>query len=80
MNLKDVMLSERSPSRVGTVGEGEGRTEWEGDMSPPPSVNYKAGGKRLHGTGSSAQCSAMTEKGGVGWEGGGLKKGGSMYI
>ena len=36
-------------------------------------VKYLANGKLLHSMGNSAPCSVMTWRGGMGWEGGGLK-------
>ena len=58
---------------VDTVEEGEGGTKWESsiDIYTLPCVKQIASGKLLYGTRSSARCSVMTYRGGMGgWEGG----------
>ena len=46
---------------VDTEGEREGGTNWESSSNiyTLPCVKWTAGGKLLHSTGSSAQCSVM---------------------
>ena len=53
---------------VYTVGEGEGGTKWERstDIYTSPCVKQRPSGKLLYNTGSSPQCSVMTQRGGMG--------------
>ena len=57
---------------MGTVGEGEGETNWEirFDINTLPCVKKIAIGNLLYNTGRSAQCSVMTRGGMGGWKGG----------
>ena len=55
---------------------------WESstDMCTLPCVKYLANGKLLDSTGSSAPCSVMTWKGGMGAGGRGAHEGGDIGI
>ena len=55
------------------LGEVKSRTNWEvgTDIYTPPCVKQIASGKLLCHTGSSAWCSVMTQRGGMGVQEGG---------
>ena len=55
------------------MGEGESGTNLESGVYTLPWVKQIARGKPLYSTGSSAQCSVATQRGGMGWGGVGGK-------
>ena len=64
------------------VGGGKRATNWDFRIDYTlPCVKQIASGKPLYSTGSSAQCSVMTKRGGMGVDGGekGSRRRGHMY-
>lgn len=62
------------------MGEGEDGTDWQSSIEYALPWVMAVSGKLLYNPGSSTQCSAMTWRGGMGWQEGGRFKKDGMYV